>query len=246
MLNKQKIILYIAEYFSLELTEEMQKYVLAYKNQYGIKYEFVNGFSFELEEDLRYFFKKEYSLNLDFLEKDRVEKLDLTLENKLQKRENSIYGLASKTLFTIGYEGISIDEYINKLLDNHIKIVVDVRANAYSGKFGFTKEVFSSILQRVEIEYIHIPELGIESEKRRDAKVGVYKQNSMSLFNDESQNCLFEDYKKFLPTRKKYVQKLLDILEGKKAVAITCFEKNHRDCHRSVLAEFCGVDLVHL
>ena len=42
-------------------------------------------------------------------------------------------------LFTIGYEGISLEAYLNKLLKNNVQILIDVRNNPMSMKFGFTK-----------------------------------------------------------------------------------------------------------
>jgi len=42
-------------------------------------------------------------------------------------------------LFTIGYEGISIEQYINKLILNDIKVLCDVRKKSFSMKYGFSK-----------------------------------------------------------------------------------------------------------
>ena len=154
------------------------------------------------------------------------------------------------TLFTIGYEGISIDTYINKLLQNQIKTLVDVRKNAYSNKFGFSKKELQDCLQKSGINYIHIPELGIESEKRQELKIAK-QSGEMTLFGISEvknvENKLFADYKNNLPTKQKYIDQLLQILEQDKLITITCFEADHKCCHRNVLAEFLNVDnLVHL
>jgi uncharacterized protein (DUF488 family) len=151
------------------------------------------------------------------------------------------------TLFTIGYEGISIDSYINKLLENYIKVIVDVRKNAYSNKFGFSKKEFQYCLEKTGIKYIHIPELGVESEKRKEAA----KQDKMNfgLFatNRTGIEGLFEDYKKTLPSKQIYIDMLLKIIKNYKLIAITCFEANHKQCHRHVLAEFLiGVNVTHI
>ena len=42
-------------------------------------------------------------------------------------------------LYTIGYEGISLEAYLNKLIKHDIKVLVDVRNNPISQKFGFSK-----------------------------------------------------------------------------------------------------------
>lgn len=70
-------------------------------------------------------------------------------------------------LFTIGYEGISIDTFLNRLIKNNIKVLVDVRRNPISRKYGFSKKSLSSIVKSVGIEYSHHFELGITSEKRQ-------------------------------------------------------------------------------
>ncbi|MEN9782519.1 MAG: hypothetical protein RL208_669 [Pseudomonadota bacterium] len=259
MQTKHKIVLSLSQELQIPL-QDIQKYVQWYKIQTGINYDFVNGYSFELENDIKtfitkdYLSKKRYAFDLEVKDKLGVQGLKnkiakgeefvaLTLEYQ-QKREQ-------KTLFTIGYEGISIDAYINKLLANHIRTLVDVRKNAYSNKFGFTKKEFQYYLEKSEIKYIHIPELGIESEKREELKTAKSSNSSgYDLFRSgvrNIQNKLFEDYKNNLPTKQKYIDKLLHILQDDKLIAITCFEADYRCCHRHVLAESLrGVEIVNL
>ncbi len=52
-------------------------------------------------------------------------------------------------IFTIGYEGLSIDAYLHKLIVNNIKILVDVRHNPQSMKFGFSKLLSRNIFKMV-------------------------------------------------------------------------------------------------
>lgn len=67
------------------------------------------------------------------------------------------------TLFTIGYQGITLEAYLNKLIKNNIKVLCDVRKNALSMKYGFSKSQLKNACNGVGIEYIHIPEVGIDS-----------------------------------------------------------------------------------
>ncbi|MDG5800640.1 DUF488 domain-containing protein [Marinilabiliaceae bacterium ANBcel2] len=71
-------------------------------------------------------------------------------------------------MFTIGYEGISLEQYINKLIVNDIKVLCDVRKNSFSMKYGFSKKQLKTTCDGVGIAYIHIPEVGIESDKRQE------------------------------------------------------------------------------
>ena len=130
------------------------------------------------------------------------------------------------TLFTIGYEGISLEEYLNRLIKNDIKVLVDVRRNALSMKFGFSKNQLKNYCNSLGIEYLHIPEVGIQSEFRQDLKTQA------------DYDKLFTFYKKStLSITTTYQQKILDLLKKKKRIALTCFEANICQCHRKDLAD---------
>lgn len=58
----------------------------------------------------------------------------------------------STILFTIGYEGISLEEYLNRLIINNIRLLVDVRRNPVSQKYGFSKKLLSGFCNRLNIE----------------------------------------------------------------------------------------------
>jgi uncharacterized protein (DUF488 family) len=129
--------------------------------------------------------------------------------------------------FTIGYEGHTIDSYIYLLYNNNIKLLCDVRKNALSMKYGFSKNQLKNILNKFNIEYVHIPELGIESDKRQQ------------LNTQEDYEKLFDEYQKnILPNKTLYLEQLLTLFKGKKRIAITCFESNPNMCHRNKIAEY--------
>ena len=73
------------------------------------------------------------------------------------------------TLFTIGYEGRNIEEYLGLLKKNIVKLVIDVRRNPISRKRGFSKNRMREALSSEGIEYMHFPQLGIESKNRKSA-----------------------------------------------------------------------------
>lgn len=129
-------------------------------------------------------------------------------------------------LFTIGYEGISLEEYLNKLIINNVKVLCDVRKNAQSMKYGFSKTQLSNACEGVGIEYMHIPDLGIESDKRQELN-SQYDYDK--LFLQYCQNTLAN-------TRPQQ-ESLLKLLQNKKRIALTCFEANIHQCHRTHLAE---------
>lgn len=140
--------------------------------------------------------------------------------------------LASRTvtdatqLFTIGYEGISLEAYFNKLIKNDVKVLVDVRSNPLSMKFGFSKTLLRKFCENLNIQYLHIPEVGIKSEQRQQL-------NSQADYDQ-----LFSVYRKRnLTETVTQQQQILDLLKEKKRIALTCFEANICQCHRKHLAE---------
>lgn len=129
-------------------------------------------------------------------------------------------------LYTIGYEGISLEEYLNRLVKNDVKVLVDVRSNAISMKFGFSKAQLKTFCNSLNIEYMHIPEVGIQSEQRQELKTQKDYDN------------LFDIYKKYnLKKTISQQQQILNLLKDKKRIALTCFEANICQCHRKHLAE---------
>ncbi|MBP7477372.1 MAG: DUF488 domain-containing protein [Chitinophagales bacterium] len=129
-------------------------------------------------------------------------------------------------LFTIGYEGISLEAYLVRLLKNDVKVLVDVRNNALSMKYGFSKSQLKKYCASIGIDYVHIPEVGIQSTQRQE------------LNTQEDYDKLFVVYCKTNLTKTGNAQnEILKLLKQKKRIALTCFESNICQCHRKHLAE---------
>lgn len=143
-----------------------------------------------------------------------------------------------KELFTIGYEGLSFEKYINQLIFHDVRLLCDVRNNPLSRKFGFSKGMLSHLLPKLGIEYLHIPELGIRSENR----------NNLETESDYVQ--LFKAYRKSLPQKKEILERLNGLLDQHKRMALTCFEKQHISCHRHCVSDYMedarDIKVVHL
>lgn len=60
-------------------------------------------------------------------------------------------------LFTIGYEGLSLEKYLNKLVQNDVRLLVDVRKNPLSMKFGFSKTLLKKYCQSLNIDKLFSP-----------------------------------------------------------------------------------------
>jgi uncharacterized protein (DUF488 family) len=115
---------------------------------------------------------------------------------------------------------------LNKLIKNDIKLLVDVRNNPLSQKFGFSKSQLIRYCEGVNIEYIHFADVGIKSEFRKELKI---QSDYDTLFNSYKKNTLTQT----ISTQ----EKILGLLKEKKRIALTCFEANICQCHRKHLAE---------
>ncbi len=132
----------------------------------------------------------------------------------------------NSVLFTIGYEGVSLEEYLNKLIINGITMLCDVRKNSLSMKYGFSKSQLKNACEGVGIKYEHIPDLGIESDKRQE------------LHSQSDYDMLFRQYcKEILANTLPQQEHVLELLKTNKRIALTCFEANICQCHRKHLAE---------
>jgi uncharacterized protein (DUF488 family) len=140
-------------------------------------------------------------------------------------------------LVTIGYEGRSLEAYLNLLLKNSVTLLCDVRRNPLSRKYGFSKSTLGKACDGVGIRYEHLPELGIDSEERRDLKTQA------------DYDALFGEYeRKSLPKQTEALAEIRNWLKQGERVALTCFELMPQQCHRHCVAEAlaygAGKDLV--
>ena len=147
-------------------------------------------------------------------------------KEELEKVSNARPQGHKTILFTIGYEGISLEEYLVRLLKNDVKVLVDVRNNPLSMKYGFSKNQLKKYCESLGIKYMHFPEVGIQSEKRQEL-------NSQTDYDK-----LFAIYRKDNLIKTTTAQaEILKLLKEHQRIALTCFEANICQCHRKPLAE---------
>lgn len=194
-----------------KLEEKDQKIVAEIKNVYGrmsanalIKHTYINYPYWAINSEIA-------NKHLNDIELERVK------QNKTQSNNT--------VLFTIGYEGISLEEYLNRLVKNDVRVLVDVRRNPLSQKFGFSKNQLTKYCGALGIKYLHIPEVGIPSDLRQELNTQADYDN------------LFALYRKGLPALTSYQQQILSLLQKEQRIALTCFEANTCQCHRTHLAE---------
>lgn len=127
---------------------------------------------------------------------------------------------------TIGYEGSTLEGYLNRLLQAGVTLLCDVRRNPLSRKYGFSKSTLSKGCEGVGLRYEHLPELGIASEERRE------------LNSQADYDALFVTYERdSLPHQGTALAKISGWVKEGHRVALTCYEAQPCQCHRHCVAE---------
>lgn len=127
---------------------------------------------------------------------------------------------------TIGYEGRSLEAYLNELLGAGVTLVFDVRRNPLSRKYGFSKGTLSNACEGLGIGYAHAPELGIASEDRR------------GLATRADYDALFASYEReSLPQQAEALARIARSVGAGERVALTCYERLPEQCHRHCVAD---------
>lgn len=143
-----------------------------------------------------------------------------------------------KAIYTAGYEGESIEFFLQKLLGAGIERVIDVRSNPLARKYGFSKKSLKRLSGKLDIEYIHIPDLGIPSSYRK----------SLNTFEDYQK--LMEEYDNYILPKATHARREASSLLQERPSALVCYEADIRCCHRNRLANALssdtGIEVVHL
>lgn len=141
------------------------------------------------------------------------------------------------TVFTIGYEGLDIDEFMSLLAAFDIDTVVDIRELPLSRKPGFSKKALANVLNLSGLEYVHMVELGCP-KKVRDR----YRE-------DSNWNRYTEGFLKHLEKQKTAIAELSEVVLSSKS-ALLCYEADYKFCHRSMVADavraHCGAAVEHI
>ncbi len=133
--------------------------------------------------------------------------------------------IASPAVYTAGYERLSIDAFLDRLIRNGVQRIIDVRNNPIARRYGFHKSTLSRLADRVKIQYVHLPELGIQS---------AFRQN---LSSREDYDALLDRYERETIAREtRSIDRVADLMMNEASVLV-CMEADPQCCHRSRLAK---------
>jgi len=139
-------------------------------------------------------------------------------------------------IFTIGYEGTTVAEFIAALQTAGVRRVIDVRALPLSRRPGFSKTALSGALGDRDIEYIHLKALGTPADGRAAARAGRHADLER-IYAGQLE----------LPEAMAQSAQMLE-LAREKPTALLCMEREPAHCHRTLLLDAMApdVEVVHL
>lgn len=130
-----------------------------------------------------------------------------------------------RPLFTIGYEGKTVDEFLGALEAAGVELLIDVRAVAASRRPGFSKTTLANSLAERGIGYLHLRPLGTPAAGREAARKGrtaeMRKIYAGQLETPEAELAMEKALAAALESRS----------------ALLCYEAEAAGCHRAMLAE---------
>jgi len=167
-----------------------------------------------------------------------AENVKITIQTDLNfKPASEILNEQQTVIYTVGYEGRSIINFIDVLKSHRIKLLVDVRELPLSRKNGFSKTKLKEFLKDAGILYLSFRELGTPKDLRHELK---------------DRNIRFEEFRKlYIEYLNEHLDaiKRLENLAKSNVTVIMCYERNWKKCHRSIIAEYLekeGFKVIHL
>ena len=133
-------------------------------------------------------------------------------------------------IFTIGYEGATVAEFLAALQSAGVERVIDVRAVANSRRPGFSKTPLRNALAEAGIEYVHLRALGTPADGRAAARAGRH-EDLERIYAGQLE----------LPEAMKETAEMLD-LAAEKPSALLCYERDPAGCHRTLLVDTASPD----
>jgi uncharacterized protein (DUF488 family) len=133
-------------------------------------------------------------------------------------------------IFTIGYEGATVAEFLAALQKAGVERVIDIRAVPNSRRPGFSKTPLRNALAEAGIDYVHLRALGTPADGRAAARAGR-KDELKRIYAGQLE----------LPEAIAESGKMLD-LSREKPSALLCYERDPAACHRTLLLEAVAPD----
>lgn len=126
-------------------------------------------------------------------------------------------------LYTAGYEGHTLDTFLDLLQAAQIEQVLDVRRLPQSRKPGFSKTRLREALAAARIAYVHLVALGTP----RPIMTAVRATKNYTTF--------FTDFEHYLQTQPEALANAFDLVSQRRSLLL-CLEAEPTHCHRFAVA----------
>lgn len=126
-------------------------------------------------------------------------------------------------VFTIGYEGATVGEFLFALRNAGVERVIDVRAVPNSRRPGFSKTPLRNALTDAGIDYVHLRALGTPADGRAAARTGR-KNDFERVYAGQLE----------LPEAIAESAQMIELAKEKPS-AVLCYERDPAECHRTLL-----------
>lgn len=141
-------------------------------------------------------------------------------------------------IYSVGYEGLTVDGLVERLTGARVAVVVDVRLNPSSRKPGFSGKRLSGRLAEAGIGYVHEKELGNPPENRESFRNGDGLEGRTRL-----RSILLNGHGAALDR--------VAALASQHRIAVLCVEREHHPCHREVIADMVveqnpDIEILHM
>ncbi|WP_447724546.1 DUF488 domain-containing protein [Sphingomonas koreensis] len=139
-------------------------------------------------------------------------------------------------VFTIGYEGATMETFLAALEGAGVRQVIDVRQLPLSRRPGFSKAPLAAALKERGIGYVHLKALGTPKPGRDAAKKGD-RATLKTVYAGQLE----------LPEAQAQAAQMR-VLIAETPSALLCFERDPAMCHRTLLiaAEAEGAEVIDL
>lgn len=129
-------------------------------------------------------------------------------------------------IYTLGYQSLSQDLYVQTLINAGVGVVLDVREHPWSQRPAFVKSNLRNALFQGGIEYCHLKTAGNPSKNRKTARSAAECLSRYRSHLSENNDCL-----------KDLLVIIKEAEQASRPACLTCYERSYQDCHRSVLIE---------
>ena len=128
--------------------------------------------------------------------------------------------------YTVGYQGRDIVSFVASLTQARVETLLDIRFTPVSMyKPAFSRKNLETALSAAGIDYLHMPDLGVPSEVRKQAAQSGRRSDIWAWYDE------------YVVSR--FAEGNLDWFfnSANHPIAMMCVERDPRDCHRHLLAD---------